>query len=170
LADDITNNLNIKIFSSFEKEAKAFAEVNHNNTQARKTYFYKMLWVWGVSRGVTGVILEIGTIYVALHLRGQGTINIGVIVLLQTYVLILIKQLGDMSNTFRNFFRCMAEIGEVVTILDTPHSVVDTSTKKLKVSSGEIVFDDIDFSYDGKNQVFSDLSFKIKPGERIGLV
>jgi hypothetical protein len=59
LSDDITNNFNIKIFASFEKEAKAFAEINHTNVQARKTYFYKMMLVWGVARGVTGIILEI---------------------------------------------------------------------------------------------------------------
>jgi ATP-binding cassette subfamily B protein len=93
LSDDITNNFNIKIFSSFSREAKAFEEVNHANTKAWKTYFYKMMWVWGISRGLTGLILEIGTMYAALHLRGQGIISIGVIVLLQTYVLTLIEQL-----------------------------------------------------------------------------
>jgi ABC-type multidrug transport system fused ATPase/permease subunit len=163
LSDDITNNFNIKIFASFTKEAKAFAEVNHANSQARKKYYHKMMWVWGVARGVTGLILEIGTIYVSIRLWGQGSINIGVIVLLQTYVLNLIQQLGEMSGTFRNFFRCMSEIGEVVAIVDTPHSVVDKSDKKLKVSQGEIIFDNVDFSYDGKNNVFEQLSFKIKP-------
>jgi len=93
LSDDITNNLNIKIFSSLTREAKSFAEVNHENTKARKGYYYKMMRVWGISRGLTGLILEVGTIYVALHLRGQGIINIGVIVLLQSYVLNLIMQL-----------------------------------------------------------------------------
>lgn len=128
------------------------------------------MWVWGVARGVTGLLLEIGTIYISLHLRGQGVINIGVIVLLQTYVLTLIQQLGAMSHTFRNFFRCMAEIGEVVAIIDTPHSVIDKTDKKLKVNSGEIQFTEVNFSYDGHNNIFEHLSFKIKPGERVGLV
>ncbi|MDR3168666.1 MAG: ABC transporter ATP-binding protein/permease [Candidatus Peribacteria bacterium] len=170
LSDDITNNFNIKIFSSLEKETKTFATVNHANAQARKTYFYKMMRVWGVARGLTGLILEIGTIYISLLLRGQGIIEIGVIVLLQTYVLTLIQQLGEMGNTFRNFFRCMAEIGEVVEIIDTPHSVIDHSDKKLKVRKGEIRFENVSFSYNDKNPVFEQLSFQIKPGERIGLV
>jgi ABC-type multidrug transport system fused ATPase/permease subunit len=75
-----------------------------------------------------------------------------------------------MGNTFKNFFRCVAEIGEVVAIIDTPHSVQDTTTKKLKVKEGEIEFQEVEFSYDGKNKVFDQLSLKIKPGERIGLV
>jgi ATP-binding cassette subfamily B protein len=68
-----------------------------------------------------------------------------------------------MSNTFRNFFRCIAEIGEVVAIIDTPHSVIDTSNKKLKVSQGEIVFDEVNFAYNENNPVFENLSFRIKP-------
>ncbi|MDR2541724.1 MAG: hypothetical protein LBD11_08565 [Candidatus Peribacteria bacterium] len=126
-----------------------------------------MMRVWGVSRGLTSLILEIGTIYVALNLRGQGIISIGVIVLLQSYVLQLIDELGNMSNAFRAFFRCTAEIGEIVEIVDTPHSVVDKTDKKLKVSEGTITFEDVDFSYDGKNKVFDNLSLHIKPGERI---
>jgi ATP-binding cassette subfamily B protein len=163
LSDDITNNLNIKLFSSLKREAETFAKVNHANATARKTYFYKMMRVWGIAWGVTGLALEIGTIYVALHLWGQGIIAVGVIVLLQTYVLNLIQQLGDMSNTFRHFFRCIAEIGEVVEIIDTPHSVVDTSTKKLKIKDGTIVFDTVTFAYDTNHPVFNQLSFHIKP-------
>jgi len=58
----------------------------------------------------------------------------------------------------------------MIEILDTPHSIVDHSNKKLKVDNGDILFDQIDFSYDNKNPVFQNLTLKIKPGERIALV
>jgi ABC-type multidrug transport system fused ATPase/permease subunit len=75
-----------------------------------------------------------------------------------------------MGNTFRYFFRCVAEIGEVVAIIDTPHSVIDTSDKKLKVREGGICFENVSFAYNENNPVFDQLSFSIKPGERVGLV
>ena len=55
-------------------------------------------------------------------------------------------------------------------IIDTPHSVIDHSDKKLKVTTGIIEFQEVDFSYDGESQVFDKLSFRVKPGERVGLV
>jgi ABC-type multidrug transport system fused ATPase/permease subunit len=93
LSDNITNYLNIKIFSSLKKEATQFAKVNKENATARKKYHYKMTWVWGFARGGAGIVLEIGTIYAAIALRGQGVIAIGIIILLQIYVLRLIRQL-----------------------------------------------------------------------------
>jgi ABC-type multidrug transport system fused ATPase/permease subunit len=57
----------------------------------------------------------------------------------------------------------MSEIGEVVAIMDTPHSVVDHTTKKLKVKEGKIVFDDVTFAYDTHHSIFDHLSFHIKP-------
>ncbi|MDR0368990.1 MAG: hypothetical protein LBH96_00145 [Candidatus Peribacteria bacterium] len=75
-----------------------------------------------------------------------------------------------MGHFFRSFFRCVSEIGEVVEIMDTPHSITDNSDKKLKVTSGHIAFEGVDFSYDRNNKVFEQLNFIIKPGERVGLV
>ncbi|MDR0860457.1 MAG: ABC transporter ATP-binding protein/permease [Candidatus Peribacteria bacterium] len=170
LSDDITNSFNIKIFASLSREMKTFANITHTTFKAWKTLFYKSMWIWGISRGLTGLILEVGTLYIAILLRGKGVLEIGVIVLLQTYVARIIQYLGGMGNTFRHLFRSVAEIGEVVEIIDIPHSVVDKTDKKLKISAGEIIFDAVDFSYDGENKVFDQLSLKIKPGERIGLV
>lgn len=61
-------------------------------------------------------------------------IAIGVIVLLQTYVLRVIDQVWSIGMTFRTFFRVVVEIAEVVELLDLPHQIVDKSQKKLIVA------------------------------------
>jgi ATP-binding cassette subfamily B protein len=68
LSDDITNNFNIKIFSSLDREKRDFAELAHKNTKAWKTNYYKSMWIWATSR-VLSITLEIGTVYVAIKLR-----------------------------------------------------------------------------------------------------
>lgn len=170
LSDDITNNFNIKIFSSFSRESRTFSNLTHTTAHAWKTYFYKSMRIRWLARGVTGLLLEIGTIYIALLLRGEGTVSIGIIVLLQTYVLTVITYLGSMGNRIRHFFRCVVEIGEVVEIMDTPHSVIDHTNKKLRVTKGYIEFNNVDFFYEESSSVFEQLSLRIKPGERVGFV
>ncbi|MDR0282278.1 MAG: hypothetical protein LBI53_02950 [Candidatus Peribacteria bacterium] len=90
--------------------------------------------------------------------------------LLQTYVLTVITYLGSMGNRIRHFFRCVVEIGEVVEIMDTPHSVIDHTNKKLRVTKGYIEFNNVDFFYEESSSVFEQLSLRIKPGERVGFV
>ena len=55
-------------------------------------------------------------------------------------------------------------------ILDTPHEIVDTSDKKIDIHHGEITFDQVNFAYLEGKPIFDNLSFKIKPGEKVAIV
>ena len=46
----------------------------------------------------------------------------------------------------------------------------NTKTGKIKRLRGEIIFDHVSFSYDGKNTVLHDISIHAKPGQKIALV
>ena len=46
----------------------------------------------------------------------------------------------------------------------------NTKTGKIKKLRGEIIFDHVSFSYDGKNTVLHDISIHAKPGQKIALV
>lgn len=168
LADTLTNNQTIKFFASLEREELAFASCAKELATARRTQYFKSMWIWWFS-AIFALFLELGTIYIALQLWGQGVIAIGVIVLLQTYVLRVIDQVWSIGMTFRTFFRVVVEIAEVVELLDLPHQILDKSQKKLIVAEWSIAFDKVQFSY-GKHQIFHDLSFQVKPGERVALV
>ena len=168
LSDTITNNLTIKLFASLPREQKAFSSLNHATIQARKLQYYKSMRIWGFS-AFFGLVLEIAIMYAAIRLWWMWIFEIGVIVLIQTYVLKIIEELRSIGMTFRSFFRNISEIWEMVEILDTPHEVIDNSDKKLKVKEGEIRFEKVDFSY-GENQIFNALDLTIKPGERVALV
>ena len=91
------------------------------------------------------------------------------IVLLQTYILRLIDFLWGIGQTLRHTFIAISEASEILQIIDTPHEIQDKSSKKLKLQHGAISFSNVNFSY-GENQIFHDLNFHIKPGERVALV
>ena len=69
------------------------------------------------------------------------------IVLLQTYILRLIDFLWGIGQTLRHTFIAISEASEIL----------------------QISFNNVNFSY-GENQIFHDLNFHIKPGERVALV
>jgi len=91
------------------------------------------------------------------------------IVLLQTYILRLIDFLWGIGQTLRHTFIAISEASEILQIIDTPHEIQDKNSKKLKLQHGAISFNNVNFSY-GENQIFHDLNFHIKPGERVALV
>ena len=164
----IVNNHTIKLFATEEKEEKNYEKLNHQAVQARKQQYYRSIWIWG-SAGLVSLILEMGIMYVAIRMRGAGVISLGMIVLLQTYILRVIDFMRGIGQTFRHLFVAISEASEILGIIDTPHEIQDKSNKKLKVKQGEIRFEGVDFSY-GENQIFNDLKLHIKPSQRVALV
>ena len=168
LSDLIINNHTIKLFASEKKEERKYAKLNYDTAHARKIQYHKSIWIWGSSAAIW-IILEIGIMYFAIRMWWNGTISLGMIVLLQTYILRLIDFLWGIGQTLRHTFIAISEASEILQIIDTPHKIQDKSSKKLKLQHGAISFNNVNFSY-GENQIFHDLNFHIKPGERVALV
>ncbi len=168
LSDLIINNYTIKLFASEKKEERKYAKLNYDTAHARKIQYHKSIWIWGSSAAIW-IILEIGIMYLAIRMWWNGTISLGMIVLLQTYILRLIDFLWGIGQTLRHTFIAISEASEILQIIDTLHEIQDKSSKKLKLQHGAISFNNVNFSY-GENQIFHDLNFHIKPGERVALV
>lgn len=168
LSDLIINNYTIKLFAWEEKEERKYAKLNYDTAHARKIQYHKSIWIWGSSAAIW-IILEIGIMYLAIRMWWNGTISLGMIVLLQTYILRLIDFLWGIGQTLRHTFIAISEASEILQIIDTPHEIQDKNSKKLKLQHGAISFNNVNFSY-GENQIFHDLNFHIKPGERVALV
>lgn len=168
LSDLIINNHTIKLFASEKKEERKYAKLNYDTAHARKIQYHKSIWIWGSSAAIW-IILEIGIMYLAIRMWWNGTISLGMIVLLQTYILRLIDFLWGIGQTLRHTFIAISEASEILQIIDTPHEIQDKSSKKLNLQHGAISFNNVNFSY-GENQIFHDLNFHIKPGERVALV
>jgi ATP-binding cassette, subfamily B, bacterial MsbA len=64
--------------------------------------------------------------------------------------------------------RSLAAVERIFEILDVP--LENAGEKGLAVWNGEICYDKVAFSYDGENQVLSDISCRIEPGRTLALV
>jgi ATP-binding cassette subfamily B protein len=67
--------------------------------------------------------------------------------------------------------RATSSAHRIFEVLDTRPKIVDTSSPvKLDPLRGNVVFDNVHFSYDGVRQILKGVSFEVTPGEMIGLV
>lgn len=169
LSDTIGNALTVKTFAAFDREAYSFSKLNLEATSARTKQYLIFNLMWMISL-VAVVFLEIGAVRYALSLRGKGSLEIWMIVLVQTYILRIIDQVLSIGSVFRSFSRTVSEVGEWLEIIQTPREIQDVvHAPTLKVNEAKIRFQDVDFSYQDE-QLFQDLNFEIKPGEHVALV
>lgn len=170
LADTITNNVTIKMFAGLSFELKDFKKVTCD-------WFGKTKKSWDLGNIAEAVqtmlmmFLEFAIMWYAVGLWREGVISVGDFVWIQSYLLDLFIHLWDFGRTIRDLYEHLANAEEMTEVLNMPHAVKDpTRPKKLKVTRGEIVFDKVNFSYNKGRKVVKDLSFRIKPGEKVALI
>src|SRR3989344_3582744 len=170
LSDAILNILNIKIFSSNKQEEKNFGLVTKDQEikQIKAWYFGNFQnMVQSVMMGV----LQIVVLFVSIHLWYDGKLSLGMLVLLQTYMIYLFDILWNLARSLTKAMKALTDMKEVIDIFDTPIDVMDPQNKEvLKVNEGNIVFKDVSFSYAGGNSVLKNFNLDIFSGERVGLV
>ncbi len=141
-----------------------------------KTYFRKNLkraFVNALLRPMLGFFFNISTLIIIFYggfLVMNKTLTPGELVAFLQYLGILawpIIAIGWMTNLFQ---RGMASLKRIQTLLDARPDIETPGTPEtLDHVSGRIKFDNVDFSYDKKMPVLSDISMDIHPGMRIGI-
>ena len=102
-----------------------------------------------------------------------ATLTLGVLVAFLQYSARFFRPISDMSEKFNVLQSAMASSERIFTLLDTP--VDDRRVRRSpyacpRRSRGHIVFDHVWFAYKGEDWVLRDVSFEVRPGERVAIV
>ncbi len=170
LADTVTNETNIKLFSAFEREAKNFA-----NETDRLRYLRRFTWdlaaIFEGAQILLMIFLEFGVFMIATDLWRNNIITIGDFVLIQAYLIKIFQRIWDFGKIIRDYYEAMADAEEMTEILDTPHEIVDTkNAAALKMRTGKIDFNNVSFYYHQTRSIIKNFNLTINPGERVAFV
>ncbi|MEK7082198.1 MAG: ABC transporter ATP-binding protein, partial [Patescibacteria group bacterium] len=170
LADTVTNNVNIKIFTSFRDELARFRALT-------KKQFLLSRFTWRLSGVIEGaqaalmVTLEFLIMYFAIRFWSRGLLTIGDFALIQSYLIAMFRRLWDFWRVIRDIYKRLADAEEMTEILHTPHEIRDKpGARELAVPKGEVEFRAVSFSYNKTREVINDFNLAIRPGEKIGIV
>ena len=170
LADTISNNFNIKIFSNYQTEFKRFFRVLTSQFKARK----KSLDIAAIGESfnhVYMILFEVGFLYLSIKLWQGGLFTVGDIVLVLTFILRLFDQLWDLGKHIRVVYKAIADANEMTEILLSEHEIKDESNAKtLIVKNGVINFQNVNFGYHEGLEILSGFNLAIKAGEKVALV
>ncbi len=100
----------------------------------------------------------------------EGEITVGDLVAFAMYILMLswpLTAIGFMTVIVERARVAAARVFEIIDM--EPEVIEDENAFPLKIEKGEIVIDNIWFSYDNKKWILRGLSFKIKPGEIVAV-
>ncbi|OGZ97725.1 MAG: hypothetical protein A3J10_00720 [Candidatus Sungbacteria bacterium RIFCSPLOWO2_02_FULL_54_10] len=170
LADTVTNNVNIKIFTSLAEELTRFKALTEKQFRIRRFTWHLSASIEGV-QGALMITLEFAIFYFAIRLWNQGLLTLGDFALLQGYLIQMFRRLWDFWRVIRDIYRRLADAEEMTEILMRPHDVQDKpQAKELDMGKGQVEFRDVSFTYTKTRKVITRFNLTVKPGEKVGLI
>ena len=170
IVDSVTNVMNAKMFARREYEEDYLTDyLNHEVDHAMRTYWYmeKLRWF----QFTAAMILMIGIVSFALKIWSEGELTVGEFSMVAGLAILLIEAARGLSRSFLEFFEYLGNIGDGVSIFIQPHDIIDKpDAPQLMVNKGEIVFQQVYFTYHEGLKVFENLNVTIKSKQQVGLV
>ncbi|QQR77157.1 MAG: ABC transporter ATP-binding protein [Candidatus Moraniibacteriota bacterium] len=170
LSDVVSNMLAVKMFSAGLRERSQFEEATDVEERLRRRAWNFQNFTFIVQVGLLS-ILEIGGMYGAIRFWIAGSISTGTVVLVQIYISSIAHTLFAVGRVFSKMTGSLAYADEMIEVFDSAPDIFDPEHPEVdRMKSGRIEFCNVSFDYaDGEN-VFTDFSFAIQDGEKVGIV
>ena len=168
--DSLLNYETVKYFGAEDREAARYdkamaayegAAVKTNNSLA------------ALNSGQTLIITTGLVVVMVMAAMGvnAGTLTVGDFVLVNAYMIQITLPLGFLGTVYREIRQALVDMGEMFTLLEQPPEVADKpGATALAVTAGEVVLDDVYFSYDAARPILKGVSLRVGPGQTVAIV
>jgi ATP-binding cassette subfamily B protein len=170
LADAISNQSTIALFSGAEHEIARYTETVDSWRAATIRSWNADAWIWA-GMGFFIIVIEAILLYGGIYYWERGLFTVGDFVLVQAYLFAAFERLAVVNRELRRVSDAISDAREMQGILDMPYDVADVAgAKKLKVTAGAIEFKDVSFAFPSDKSIFEHFNLSVKGGEKIALV
>ncbi len=168
--DSLLNYETVKYFGNEAHEARRFdASMARYEKAAIRTYT-SLGWL---NTG-QAVIFTLGTVICMLLAARDvvaGTLTIGGFVMINAILMQLYLPLNFMGMVYREIKQGLIDIETMFALLHEPAEITDRpGAKPLRVTKGEIKFENVSFAYDPERQILKDVSFEVPAGKMVAIV
>jgi glucan exporter ATP-binding protein len=164
---------NIHLIQSFVRLGAETREMNRIIGRTLQAQFPVLNW-WALlsvmTRAASTVtVIAIFVLGTWLYTRGEATV--GEIVSFMGFATMLIGRMDQASGFVSRIFFQMPSLGDFFRVLDSQSTVPDKPNGiDIGRAKGEVEFDDINFSYDGKRPALVHFSLKVPAGATVAFV
>ena len=170
IVDSFTNNFAVNLFYrfAFEKKYIAKLQMKEEERHSKAKFSIELMRtilglasVVGAGFGINGYM-----IYAWVH----GEISTGEVTQIFNTTWNIAQIAWFVGFILPLFFQALGISKQALTVFQDPKDIVDLpDAKKLVISKGEIIFDQVTFHY-GEKRLFENKEVHIKGGEKVGLV
>ncbi len=168
LAEHISGIMVIFLFNREIEKSREFYKINDN-------YYHstlKMILVNAIFRPITSFTRYFAItllVWFGAHAIIAGNVEIGTLFAFITYIGMIFQPINDMAQNFSNLQSTMVSVERIRGLLNIPLPQRPTKSSA-RILSGEIVIDNLWFSYNSDEWTLKGISLNVKSGEKIAIV
>ncbi len=157
----------------FGREKAALERFRHHNAEFRdsaiSTVFVYSLFYPGIealSSLAVALLVWVGGASIA-----AGTLTFGSFVAFWYFAQKFFSPVRELAEKYNILQAAMASSERIFKVLDTPPEIADRpGARPAPPLRGEVAFEDVSFSYDGRTPVLQGVSFRVEPGRSVAVV
>ena len=172
LQERITGMATVQLFRRERRDYDDFAAIDreHRDANLDSILYYAVFYpaIEAVSALAAALILWVGGGWVA-----NGGLTLGALVAFLQYSQRFFRPISDLSEKFNVLQGAMASSERIFALLDTPVDIKNPECARRGASvdsPGIIRFENVTFAYVEGEPVLRNVSFEVRPGQRVGIV
>ncbi|UTF59939.1 ABC transporter ATP-binding protein/permease [Gilvimarinus sp. DA14] len=168
--DSLLNYETVKYFNNENFEAQTYDEFLADWEQAKLKNRMSLLALNSgqaliIAAAITGMITMAAQSVIAEEM------TLGDLAMVNAYMIQLFIPLNFLGFVYREMRRALTDLENMLGLLKRAPRIVDApNAEPLKVTAGEIEFRNVAFGYRPERATFTDLSFRVAPGQRLAIV
>jgi ABC-type multidrug transport system fused ATPase/permease subunit len=160
----------LQLFTREDIEYKKFQEINERHKKGwLKTVWYNSIF-FPVAELSGSIAVGLVVWYGGLNVVLSNTVTQGDLFAFIMMTPMLFRPLRQIADKFSTLQMGMVAANRVFKVLDTSAKIEDIGTLTIDHFKGNLVFDNVHFSYVQDEEVLKGISFNIKAGEKVAIV
>ena len=168
--DSLLNYETVKYFANEEHEARRYdrSMEAYEKAAVRSETTLALL---NVGQGIVIACGLIGVMLLAAAGVAEQRLTVGDFVLVNTYLIQLYLPLNFLGMVYRNIKQSLVDLEQMLALRNVTPEVVDRpGAPALVVGKGAVAFRRVDFRYDQRRPILTDVDFAIPPGHTVAIV
>ena len=169
VSETVGNLKVVKAFGYEDKSSEVFGEINSRLYDCgQKAQFYSSL-VNPTTRYINNLAyISVGVLGGLAALAGH--LSVGIISSFLIYATQFARPINDMTSILTQLQSAQAAAARIFALGEIEPETPDEDRPELEVKNGEVMFKDVDFSYNKDKELIKDLNIAAKPGQRVAIV
>lgn len=168
--DSLLNFETVKYFNNERYEAERYDVGLANWEQARRKNRLSLFALNGGQALIIAISMTSMLALAAIEVA-HGRMTIGDFVLVNAFTMQIFMPLNFLGFVYREIRGSLTNIENLFSLLEKAPKINDIDNpNELVVTKGEIYFENVSFRYHEKREIINDISFTIKPGQKVAVV